>query len=220
MKHFKISLKEMLFSLWRNRNLTYSLTKREVIGRYRGSLMGIAWSFFIPITMLVVYTFVFSVVFKAKWGIENNQNKIDYAINLFVGLIVHGLFAECINRAPQLILSNANFVKKVIFPLEILVPVAFMSALFHCFISLIAMLLAQLAFKQTFPYTVFMFPIVLLPLSLATLGFSWCIYTRYQSNHWNRHNTVIVYICCIFSIKRITCPISKLAENEPTSHNY
>jgi lipopolysaccharide transport system permease protein len=103
-----------------HRYLIWQMTKREVVGRYRGSLMGLAWSLFNPILMLVVYTFVFSVVFKARWGAGGEGSRTDFAIILFVGMIVHGLFAECINRAPGLILSNVNYVKKVVFPLEVL----------------------------------------------------------------------------------------------------
>lgn len=107
-------------SLWRHRDLITQMTRREVVGRYRGSIMGLAWSFFNPILMLVVYTFVFSVVFKTKWGSTAEQSQTSFAIVLFVGMIVHGLFAEMVNRAPGLILANVNYVKKVVFPLEIL----------------------------------------------------------------------------------------------------
>ncbi|MEI6610471.1 MAG: ABC transporter permease, partial [Deltaproteobacteria bacterium] len=125
MQQFSISPTEMIASFWRNRSLIFSLAKREVVGRYRGSVMGISWSFFNPLLMLAIYTFVFSVAFKARWGIAPQESKIDFAIMLFIGMIIHGLFAESINRAPGLILSNVNFVKKVIFPLEILPWVAF-----------------------------------------------------------------------------------------------
>ena len=94
MQKFSILPREMAASLWRNRGLIAALIKREVIGRYRGSIMGIAWSFFNPLLMLVIYTFVFSVVFKARWGMGGTESKTDFAIILFVGLIVHGLFAE------------------------------------------------------------------------------------------------------------------------------
>ena len=120
MQRFSTSPKEMVASLWRNRSLIIQMGKREVIGRYRGSVMGLAWSFFHPVIMLVVYTFVFSVVFNARWGVGNEESKANFAIILFVGMIVHGLFAECVNRSPGLILSNVNYVKKVVFPLEIL----------------------------------------------------------------------------------------------------
>ena len=99
-------------SLWRNRQLIAQMAKREVVGRYRGSVLGILWSFLNPLFMLVIYTFVFSVVFKARWGINTDASKTQFAIVLFVGLIVHGLFAEVINRAPGLIISNVILLKK------------------------------------------------------------------------------------------------------------
>lgn len=166
--------KEMAASLWRNRYLIATLAKRDVAGRYRGSIMGLTWSFFNPLLMLVVYTFVFSVVFKARWGIDQ-ESKIDFAIMLFVGMIIHGLFAECINRAPGLILTNVNYVKKVIFPLDILSWVALGSALFHTAVSLLVLLAAELIFLGGIPPTVLLFPVVLLPLVFATMGFAWLL---------------------------------------------
>lgn len=115
MKHsmtYQGSLGEMCSSLRQYRRLIYQMAKREVVSRYRGSIMGIAWSFFNPVLMLIIYTFVFSTVFKARWGVEGEESKAVFAIVLFVGMIVHGLFAECVNRAPQLIISNTNYVKK------------------------------------------------------------------------------------------------------------
>lgn len=203
MHNFSISPKEMIGSSWRNRSLIAALIKREIVGRYRGSVMGIAWSFFIPLLMLIVYTFVFSIVFQARWGLEINESKTDFAIILFVGLIVHGLFAECINRAPGLILSNVNYVKKVIFPLEILSLVAFGSAIFHTAISLVIMLLAQLILNQHMPPTVLFFPFVLLPLALATLGFAWFlaalgVYVRDVGQITGIFTTVLLFISAIF----------------------
>ncbi|PLC52509.1 sugar ABC transporter permease [Pollutimonas nitritireducens] len=163
-------------SLWRNRNLILQMTKREVVGRYRGSVMGLAWSFFNPIFMLLVYTFVFAVVFKARWGASNiEESRTLFAIVLFVGLIVHGLFAEVLNRAPGLIISNVNYVKKVIFPLEVLPVVAMGAALFHSTISLIVLLAAFALFNGYIHWTVIFFPLVLLPLIIITLGLAWIL---------------------------------------------
>src|SRR5690606_14339374 len=106
------SLIALVQSLWRNRQLIATMTKREIAGRYRGSAMGLAWSLFNPIFMLLVYTFVFSIVFKARWGTTGTEeSKTLFAIVLFVGMIAHGLFAEVLNRSPDLILSNSNYVK-------------------------------------------------------------------------------------------------------------
>jgi lipopolysaccharide transport system permease protein len=167
------SLKALFVSLWHNRNLIWQMSKREVVGRYRGSVMGLAWSFFNPVLMLAVYTFVFSVVFKARWGIGGEESKVDFAIVLFVGLIVHALFAECVIRAPGLILSNVNYVKKVVFPLEILPWVALGSALFHVFVSLMVLLVIIFILELSISWTVVLFPLVILPLVFATIGVAW-----------------------------------------------
>ncbi|MGF6113678.1 ABC transporter permease [Pseudomonas frederiksbergensis] len=159
-------------SLWQNRQLIAQMTTREVVGRYRGSVMGLAWSFFNPILMLAVYTFVFSEIFKARW-VGMDPGKGGFAILLFVGMIVHGLFAECANRAPSLILTNGNYVKKVVFPLEILPVITLGSALFHSSISLLVLLIAQVILTHTMQWTALLFPLILVPLLLATLGFSW-----------------------------------------------
>ncbi|MDR5834678.1 ABC transporter permease [Caballeronia sp. LZ034LL] len=159
-------------TVWRNRGLIVQMTQREVIGRYRGSAMGLAWSFFNPVLMLVVYTFFFSVVFKARWG-TLDDNKGAFAVVLFVGLILHSLLAECINRAPTLILANVNYVKKVIFPLEILPIVALGSALFHSAISLLVLLIAEVILLHALPWTALLFPLILAPLLIGAMGFAW-----------------------------------------------
>ncbi len=203
MQHFSTSPREMAASFWQHRQLILQMSKREVIGRYRGSIMGLAWSFFNPLMMLVIYTFVFSVVFKARWGVHADESKADFAIILFVGLIVHGLFAECINRAPGLIISNVNYVKKVVFPLEILPWVAFGSTLFHTAISLGVLLLAQIILSQHIPLTGVLFPVVLLPLVLGTMGLAWFlsalgVYLRDISQLTNMFTTVMLFISAVF----------------------
>lgn len=203
MQKFSISPHEMTASLWRNRGLITALIKREVIGRYRGSIMGIAWSFFNPLLMLVIYTFVFSVVFKARWGVGGEESKTDFAIILFVGMIVHGLFAECVNRAPALILSNVNYVKKVIFPLEILPWIAFGSALFHTAISICVLLLAQFILSHQIPWTFILFPLVLLPLVFIAMGFAWFlaalgVYARDVGQVTGVFTTILLFISPVF----------------------
>ena len=137
--------------------------------------MGLAWSFFNPVFMLAVYTFVFSVIFKSRWGVGGEESKTQFAVVLFVGMIVHGLFAEVLNRAPSLILGNVNYVKKVIFPLEILPIVNLGAALFHSFISLVVLLMAFAIFNGYIHWTAVFTPLVLLPLVILTLGLSWML---------------------------------------------
>lgn len=190
-------------SLWRNRQLILQMTKREVIGRYRGSVMGLLWSFFNPVLMLAVYTFVFSVVFKARWGSGGSGSKTEFALVLFAGLIVFNLFAECINRAPCLILGNVNYVKKVVFPLEILIVVTLGSAVFHLLISLFVWLLFYLVFFGIPPTTILLLPLVLLPLLLFTLGIGWLlaslgVYLRDVSQIVGLAVTVLMFMSPIF----------------------
>ncbi len=165
----------MFRSFWRNRQLIAQMTRREVLGRYRGSLLGLAWSFFNPLLMLAIYTFVFSVVFKVRWGTGAPTSRMQFALGLFVGVIVHGLLAEGINKAPGLILGNVNYVKKVVFPLEILPWIVIGSAWFHAAVSLVILLLAQWVFGGGIPLTALWLPIVLLPLIPMTMGFAWAL---------------------------------------------
>ncbi|WP_282352635.1 ABC transporter permease [Pseudomonas sp. PS01303] len=203
MKNYSASPLEMINSFWCNKRLIMQLSKREVLGRYRGSTLGLSWSFFNPILMLVIYTFVFSVVFKARWGVSADESKTDFAIILFVGLLIHGLFAECINKAPGLITSNVSYVKKVVFPVEVLSWVAFMSALFHAAISLVVLLLAQLVFKHSIPWTAILLPFVLLPLFLSIMGLSWLfaslgVYLRDITQITVMFTTVMLFMSAVF----------------------
>jgi lipopolysaccharide transport system permease protein len=170
------SLIALVKSLWHNRQLIVQMTKREVVGRYKGSAMGLAWSFFNPVFMLIVYTFVFSEVFKSRWGgVGGDDSKTQFAVILFVGMIVLGLFSEVLSRAPGLILSNVNYVKKVVFPLEILPVIAMGAALFHGLVSLGVLLAAFALFNGYLHWTAVFTPLVLLPLVILTLGLSWML---------------------------------------------
>src|SRR5690606_15495849 len=144
-------------SIWLNWNLIETSAKREVIGRYRGSFLGLMWSFFNPLLMLAVYTFVFGAVFKARWG-TGSDSKTEFALVLFAGLIVFSIFSDCINRAPGLILNNPNYVKKVVFPLEILPFVSLLSAFYHASISLAVWFVAYFVLEGSPHATVLYLP--------------------------------------------------------------
>jgi len=170
------SLANLVGGLWRNRQLILKMASREIIGRYKGSIMGLAWSFFNPILMLLVYTFVFSVIFKSRWGdAAGDTSRTHFAIVLFVGMIVFSFFSEVLNRAPSLIASNVNYVKKVVFPLEILPVIAIFAALFHTFISICVLLTAFTIFNHYICWTCILIPLVLMPLIILTLGFAWML---------------------------------------------
>jgi lipopolysaccharide transport system permease protein len=201
----------LITSLWKNRKLIRRMVRREVIGRYHGSLLGLGWSFLNPLFMLALYTFVFSVVFKAKWGAEGEESKLVFAIVLYVGLICHALLSEVLLRAPTLVQANENYVKKVVFPLEILVVVTMGSAMFHSLVSLLVLLLMFLAVYGFLHWTVFLAPIVLAPLVLVTLGLSWVvasmgIYYRDVGHTIGIISTVLLFFSPVFF------PLSMLPE--------
>ncbi|ERJ35778.1 O-antigen export system permease protein RfbD [Burkholderia sp. AU4i] len=148
------------------------MARREVVGRYRGSVLGLLWSFFNPLLLLTVYTFVFSVIFKARWN-TGSDSKTEFAVVLFVGMIMFQVFSEAVNRAPSLIISNANYVKKVVFPLEVLPVVALLVALFHAGISFCVLVLAMVVLGFPVHATILYFPLIVLPFILFTLGVCW-----------------------------------------------
>jgi lipopolysaccharide transport system permease protein len=160
-------------SLLGNRSLILEMVKRDIVGRYKGSFFGLMWSFFNPLLMLGVYTFAFGYVFKSKWlGVDNGT--FGFAVALFPALLVFNYFADCVSRAPVLIVANASYVKKVVFPLEILAVNNSISGLFHLLIGLIVWFIMFLVVTQRFPsVNLLLFPLTLAPLILFTLGLSW-----------------------------------------------
>jgi lipopolysaccharide transport system permease protein len=199
-------------SLWRNRQLIAQMTKREVVGRYKGSAVGLAWSFFNPVFMLVVYTFVFSEIFKSRWGGVQDDSKTQFAVVLFVGMIVLSLFSEVLNRAPGLIISNVNYVKKVIFPIEILPVIAMGAALFHSLVSLAVLLAAFALFNGFLHWTAIFTPFVLFPLVVLTLGLAWMlaslgVFLRDAGQFISIITTVLMFLSPVFY------PVSAVPEN-------
>lgn len=174
MRSFSPSPVEMIGSLWRNRELIRVSTRREVLSRYRGSALGVLWSLVNPLSMLAIYTFVFGFVFQARWG-ESLGSRSEFAMVLFAGLMIFNLFGETLSRSPSLVVNHPNYVKKVIFPLEILPVVTVLAALFQGLISLGVWLLAHLVFFGL-PHAVALYlPLVILPFLLIVTGLSWML---------------------------------------------
>ncbi len=198
------SLRAMLGSMWLHRQLIFQLTQRDVVGRYKGSAMGLAWSFFNPVFMLIVYTFVFSVIFKSRWGGAGaDDSKTQFAVLLFVGMIVMSLFSDVLNRAPSLVLANANYVKKVVFPLEILPVVTVAATLFHALISFCVLLLAFVVFNGYLHWTAIFAPLVVLPLVILVTGLAWAlaslgVFLRDVGQTISILTTVLMFMCPIF----------------------
>jgi lipopolysaccharide transport system permease protein len=197
--------------MWTQRGLIAQMARREVIGRYKGSVLGVMWSLFNPLFLLVIYTFVFSTVFKARWGTGEVESRSEFAVVLFVGMIVHSLFAETLGRAPTLILSNVSYVKKIVFPLDVLPVVAIGAALFHSLVSVAVLLAVFGVLNGYLQWTAIFFPLVMLPLVVLTLGFAWMlaslgVYLRDIAQPIGLAMTVLLFASPVFY------PISALPE--------
>jgi lipopolysaccharide transport system permease protein len=170
-----LSVRAPLTGFWRHRYLIAQLIQRDVMGRYRGSFLGVFWSLFNPLLSLAVYTFAFGVVFRAKWVGSQTGGLLEFAVMLFAGLIVFTLFSECVTRAPGVVLANPNFVKKIVFPLEVLPVMLLGSALFHATASFAVLLVGVAITFGSVPWTFLLFPVVLVPVALLSLGLAWIL---------------------------------------------
>jgi lipopolysaccharide transport system permease protein len=166
---------EAICHLWSFRYLIVQLAWREVIQRYKGSFIGLGWSVIQPLLMLCVYTFVFSVIFRSKWGGAAEQSRAAFSMTLFMGLITFNIFAELVNSAPGLILANQSYVKKVVFPLEILPVVRLVSVLINACFSLFVLVIGVVFVYRTFYWTSILLPLVWAPWLFFTLGCSYLL---------------------------------------------
>lgn len=155
-------------------NLTRELARREILGRYRGANLGLLWSLIGPLMMIGIYTLAFGTIFGSRWE-QVSGDTAAFAMVLFIGILVHGFFAECFSRAPRLMLDNTNYVKRVVFPLHILTWSTALSALFHMAMNLVVFaILNALIYGQFSPYF-FLAPIVIFPLVLLTVAVCWVV---------------------------------------------
>lgn len=201
----------MVKTLYKNKYLLWQLIKKDIQQRYQGSVLGILWSFIVPILMLVIYTFIFSEVFQAKWDIDTSD-KYQFALVLFCGLSAFNLVGEVMNRSTLLIATNTNYVKKVIFPLEMLPVVITMSALFNCCISFLILIVAKVFLYQNISVTLYMIVLLFIPLIILAIGLSLFIsaisvYLKDIGNAISVIVTVLMYLSPVFF------PLSSVPEN-------
>lgn len=163
---------DMTGGLLAHRQLVFAMTSREISARYKGSWLGIFWSLLTPILLLLVYTFVFGVIFQARWpqshGVDEN-----FTAMLFCGIIVHGVFAEVLTRAPKLIIENTNYVKRVIFPLEILSWISVLAALFHFLIAFVILVAFVVFYGNGITWLVLWLPVWMVGITLLMVGVAW-----------------------------------------------
>jgi len=194
------------------RDLIGQLIKREIAGRYRGTYLGIFWSLINPLIMLAVYTLVFGIIFKGRFTHTGKESPFDYALGLFCGMNLFNFFAEVVQRSPGLILSNPNFVKKVVFPVEVLPVVAVVAALFHLAIAMVPLIVGLLAVHGSIPWGALLLIPIAVPLLLGTLGVSWFlsalgVFIRDLQAAVTPAVTILIFLSCIFY------PISAVPES-------
>jgi lipopolysaccharide transport system permease protein len=171
-RRFSTSPASLVRTLWAQRELVSELVRRDIAGRYRGSALGALWSLAAPLLLLAAFTLVFGVVFPSRWGTAPSGTK-GFALLLFPGILIHALLAEPFGRAPLMIASVPNYVKKVVFPLELLPVVAVATALFHALLGFAVLMLALVVLGDGIPITAVALPLVLAPLLLVTVGVTW-----------------------------------------------
>lgn len=201
--------------------LIYQMTKREISSRYRGSALGIIWPFLTPLFMLIVYTFVFSVVFKAKWGGGVEESKSQFAIILFAGMIIHAFYCEVLMLSTNSIVGNSNYVKKVVFPLEILSLVTTLSALFNMFISMIVLFVISVILGDAIHWTIILTPLIVLPIFVLAIGSGWIIsalgvYMRDINQFMGIVTSILLFISPVFfSVKSVPLEFQRLINLNP-----
>jgi lipopolysaccharide transport system permease protein len=161
-------------SLAEHRFVVAQLSRRAILGRYRGTMLGLLWSLFTPLLLLAVYTFVFGTVLQIRW-VDQGGGNLEFAAILFSGMLIHGILAECLTQASTLIVSNPQYVKKVVFPLEALPWVTVTSAFFQGLVSACVLVAYLLFVNGTVPWTIIFLPLPLFSLGLVCLGITWLV---------------------------------------------
>ena len=190
--------------------LLSNMTITDIKKRFQGSILGIFWAVIAPLIMLVIYTVIFSEVFSIKWN-SDTSNKFEFAMMLFCGLCMYNMFSTVLGRSVGLIEQNKNFVKKVVFPIEILPVTITLSALFDCVISIIVLIAATFILTSNITITILQVPVILLPHIVFCLGIAYffsalSVYVKDMANFISILITVCMYASPVFF------PLSALPE--------
>lgn len=188
------------------------LFKRDVFARYRGSIMGLAWTFLTPLLMLAVYTFMFGKIFQMRWSatdVESSNGMLGFALTLFIGLITHSYATEVLTRSPTIVVTHVNLVKRVVFPLHILPLMSVASALFQYFVSLLVFIFFQLVSTGTVSPGILWLPLIIAPFTVMLVGFAWLlagvtVYFRDIAQLMGLAATVLLFMSPVFY------PVSRL----------
>lgn len=163
-----------LGTIWLRRSLIWQLANRDIEARYRASVLGVLWAVALPVAMFGVYIFVFTTVLRARWDTPSGT-QAEVALFLLSGLILFALFADTVNRAPYLIAEAPHFVKKVVFPVEILPVVALVSNTLPLLVGLTILFGAMVTTGANIPWTAACILLLVIPIALLALGLSWLL---------------------------------------------
>lgn len=196
-----------------HRVLSWRLAVRGVHGRYKGSMIGLVWTIITPLCMLAIYTFIFSVVFQARWGHGLGESKAAFAIVLVCGLTVYQIFSDSVGMAVQVIVGNPNYVKKVVFPLEVLPWAAHLTCLMLNMAWFLIAVVGVMVFLHRLCITTLALPLILIPLSMFTMGICWLVaslgvFLRDLNHFINIMLRMLLFLTPIFyEMDRIPYPI-------------
>ncbi|OXM86524.1 ABC transporter permease [Paenibacillus rigui] len=204
--------KNIISLIIKHRELVMQFIKRELITKYKGSFLGRFWSVITPLMMLTIYTYVFSVIFKGKWDFAATSSKQEFAITLFCGMLVFAVFSECVTKAPTLITNNPNYVKKVVFPLEIL-PVSLLgSAVVNFLIGLSILLVGKIIFLHNISWSLLYLPLMLLPLIFLSLGLVY-IFSSLGVFLRDLEHSINIIVQALYMLTPIFYPVTAVPEN-------
>lgn len=161
--------------LWKNRELLWHLTRRQIAIRHKGSYLGFLWVILQPLLALGMYVLVFGVIMGGKFHVSNSETSLDFALGIFLGLTIYNLIAEAFGAAPSIVLSNPNYVKKIVFPLEILPAAVVGASLYHGLVALGLCLLGLLFWGPAVGWGMLWIPVIILPVLAASLGIAWIL---------------------------------------------
>lgn len=197
-------------SLWAKRDLIHQFTKREVLERHKGAMLGMAWNIISPMLTIAVYTFLFGVMFNVRFG-DRTGSVADYVLPFFTGFLLYHVFSESANRAPNLITSRRNFVKKVVFPIQILPLTVVLSTAIYLAVTVGLVVVGNLITHGEVSATIWLFPAVLVPLYLLSLAASWLL-ASIGSFLWDLKNIVSFLTHLTFMVTPIFYPVERVPE--------
>lgn len=165
----------MFRSLWRHRELAWQFAVREVELRHRGSRLGAIWALMNPLSMLLLYWFIFGVIFGGRWGVLPHETQLDYVLAMFLGLGIFQVFADALAWGPIVITINPNFVKKVVFPLEMLPVAKIGDSAYHLCVTLGLVVVGSIFGSVGVTWSMLWLPVLILPLLMLALGMGWIL---------------------------------------------